>query len=251
MNPKLHNDAFTHYMVSFIGGYFGIYAIISRSDFFGSAQTSNLIYLAMDLLGRNLTDLIIRLFALFFYVSAIVLNIRLAEQHRFHIKKLSMIINAAAIVVLGFLPAEMNPVIALYPVFFAMAFQWCSFKGYKEYGSATVFSTNNLRQFVTALTLYFSRKDVIQREKAAFYGFTLLSFHLGATACFFLLQVFHIRSIWFCMIPTAFAFLFFTLQENAGSGKPDCYFSHRHYKKTAETVTGQIPACSAAPKDCA
>lgn len=246
MNLQHEKNAFSHYLVSFIGGYFGIYAILCRSDFFGSAQTSNLMYLAIDLLGRNVGDLVIRLFALLIYVSAIVINIRLSEFHHFHIKKISMLVNGIAILILGFLPEKMNPIIALYPVFFAMAFQWCSFKGYKEHGSATVFSTNNLRQFVTALTLYASRKDMIQLEKAKFYGFTLLSFHLGAAVCFFFLQYFHIQSIWFCMIPTAFAFAFFTLQERSAIRLED--FSYPN-KKAAETGSGQIPGCSAASKD--
>jgi len=52
----------------------------------------------------------------------------------------------------------MNPVLGLYPIFFAMAFQWCSFKGIGGYNSATVFSTNNLRQFVSAVTLFADEK---------------------------------------------------------------------------------------------
>ena len=40
-----------HFVMAFIGGYFGLYAIVARNDLFGSAQTSNLIYLVQDIVG--------------------------------------------------------------------------------------------------------------------------------------------------------------------------------------------------------
>ncbi len=45
MNLRKNHEMLLHFVMAFIGGYFGLYAIVARNDLFGSAQTSNLIYL--------------------------------------------------------------------------------------------------------------------------------------------------------------------------------------------------------------
>lgn len=42
-----------HCMMAFIGGYIGAYALLNRADVFGNAQTSNLIHVAMSIVGTN------------------------------------------------------------------------------------------------------------------------------------------------------------------------------------------------------
>ena len=143
-----------HFVMAFIGGYFGLYAIVARNDLFGSAQTSNLIYLVQDILGGRPVDFVIRIGALVLYSTAVALSVWLPKHTAVNNKILSILIDGGAAILLGFLPKDMNPVLGLYPIFFAMAFQWCSFKGIGGYNSSTVFSTNNLRQFVSAVTLF-------------------------------------------------------------------------------------------------
>ena len=43
-----------HHMMALCGGFLGVYAIVNRMGVFASAQTSNLIELVCDLLGREL-----------------------------------------------------------------------------------------------------------------------------------------------------------------------------------------------------
>ena len=47
------------------------------------------------------------------------------------IRLICILAEIPVIAVLGFFPANMDPLMALYPVFFIMAFQWCSFTGVK------------------------------------------------------------------------------------------------------------------------
>lgn len=51
LNLRKNHEMLLHFVMAFIGGYFGLYAIVARNDLFGSAQTSNLIYLVQDILG--------------------------------------------------------------------------------------------------------------------------------------------------------------------------------------------------------
>ncbi len=56
MNLRKNHEMLLHFVMAFIGGYFGLYAIVARNDLFGSAQTSNLIYLVQDILGGRPLD---------------------------------------------------------------------------------------------------------------------------------------------------------------------------------------------------
>lgn len=194
-----------HYTLSFIGGYLGLYAIVSRADLFGNAQTANLLYLVRDLIGRNFSDMLLRVGAMGIYMSAVVLTVWIPEHFSTDLRFISIGIDICAVALLGFLPAKMSPVIALYPVFFAMPFQWCTFKAPGGYNSSTIFSTNNLRQFTSALTTFLMKKDTAQRDKAKFYGMTLLSFHTGAALSLILYMICGIHGIWLCLVPAFLA----------------------------------------------
>lgn len=205
-------EEWNHYTLSLIGGFLGMYAIMARCDFFGSAQTANLIYLAGDLIGRNFFDFVIRLGALALYVGAIGLTVWLSSRSSVNLKAVSILIDAFVILLLGFFPADMNPIIGLYPVFFAMAFQWCSFKGIRGYTSATIFSTNNVRQFTTATVQYCMSKERQHLDKLKFFGFTLLSFHIGVAASALLWNALGIHSVWLGLVPAAGALLITALE---------------------------------------
>ena len=66
-------DVSIHYIMAICGGFFGVYAIVSRLNIFGSAQTANLIGLVCDIVGKNLLEALLRVGALLIYISAIVL----------------------------------------------------------------------------------------------------------------------------------------------------------------------------------
>lgn len=187
------------------GGFLGAYALFSRQMVFGSSQTANVIELVSAICGRNLPEMLIHLGALLLYISAVVLATAIEEKTTLDNRYLSLGINAAVILSCAFIPTDIDPVMALYPVFFAAAFQWCSFKGVGPYASSTIFSTNNIRQTFSSLTKYWLEKDPAARgphaEKARIFGGTLFFFNAGAAAEYLLLQVFSLRSIWFALLP--------------------------------------------------
>ena len=86
----------------------------------------------------------------------------------------------AACLLLARIPAEADPILALYPMFFATAVQWVAYSRAAGYNCATIFSTNNLRQFTEGVTEYLCAREAEQLRKLKFYGGTLACFHLGA-----------------------------------------------------------------------
>ena len=169
-----------HLTVTFIGGFMGCYAIFNRCDVFGSAQTGNLISFVMGLTGHSDPHMFFRFSALLIYILAMVATVFLSHKlQKTTLKLVSILIDAMAFLLLGFLPEDMDPFIALYPVFFATAFQWCSFKGADGFNSSCIFCTNNLRQCTTGFAeyhLYSSMKTVFfperkRQKKKRFSGF--------------------------------------------------------------------------------
>lgn len=206
MNHKEDAEALLHYRMAFIGGYFGLYAVLTRNELFGSAQTNNLLCLVWDLLGHNPLDFVIRIGAMLIYMTAVGLAVWIPAHNDLSMRKLAVLVDALALVILGFLPADMNPVIGLYPMFFAMPFQWCCFKGAYGFASSSIFSTNNLRQFTMAGTHYFLMGERESFLKFKFYGLTLATFHLGAALAFLAGTHLGVKGIWLGLIPAAVAY---------------------------------------------
>lgn len=195
-----------HFLMAVCGGFFGGYAIFGRMAVFGSAQTANLIELVGDVLGHNLTDALLRIGALAIYIGAMVLFAALRRKTALNLKYLVILFEAAAVAVLGFFPENMNPILAVYPVFFAMSFQWCVFKGADGYACSTIFSTNNVKQTVLSFADYFMAKEETEEErgeylrKGKFFGTTLLCFHTGVAIAFLGLRFLGLRAVWLCLI---------------------------------------------------
>ena len=179
-----NREAHIHYIVAFIGGFLGIFPIVNSLHLFGSAQTSNLIDIVLASLRTDWSSLFLHVFGAFLYVFAVFLVTFLPKHTRLNVKWLALLVDAACAFVMWLFPLERNLPLTmyLYPTFFAMAFQWCSFKGAYGFTSSTIFSTNNLRQFIASLTEVFCNGDKSFLLKAKFFGLTLLGFHLGVAA---------------------------------------------------------------------
>lgn len=212
-------DVYIHHTMAVCGGFSGIYAILARFNVFGSAQTANLIGLIRDLVGRSFMEVAIRLGACIIYVIAIILATILEKK----VKKIQIVTIVLEIVVVGFLgiiPTTINPMIALYPMFFITAFQWCIFKGAKGYVSSTIFSTNNIKQTVVSFTEYYLLEENKEKErkekleKAKFFGGSLLAFHMGALCSALLYPLFGIRTVWCCIVPLVFSMTLILYQES-------------------------------------
>jgi uncharacterized membrane protein YoaK (UPF0700 family) len=200
---------FQHHCVSSIGGFFGAYAVINYHDMLASAQTSNLINIVLALLGGNLSGFLIRIGALCLYVLGFFLTIAIPKYTKINLQKLSLFVDAIAVILMGLMPSGTDDVMALYPVFFAMAIQWNSFVTVENYSSATIFSTNNLKQATTSLMEYFlsNRQDPKKLDKSKFYGGTILGYHLGVALAFCACKFLGSVGVWLCIVLIAISFV--------------------------------------------
>lgn len=196
-----------HFLMAFCGGFFGSDAVFNRMSVFGNAQTANLIELIGAVLGHDFPDALLRLGAFLVFVSALVLSVPLERQLHRKAKYLTLAVEAAIATAISFFPEDMNPIAAVYPIFFSAALQWSIFPGAEDFVAANVFSTNNIKQTFTSLTEYvLERKSNPERareklKKAICFGGTLLSFHCGVISGFLGSRWLGIKSSLLCLIP--------------------------------------------------
>jgi uncharacterized membrane protein YoaK (UPF0700 family) len=198
MNRK--PDWWIHRIVSFIGGYAGLYTIMIRTNL-GAAQTLNMLEVVKGFLGRNYAECMVHLTGAILYAGAIFGVTLLSKKSRIDMKLFSMAINTAGFIILGFLPENINSYIGLYPVFIMMSVQWLVFGGLNGYNSSPIFSTNNLRQMISAIAEYTCDHKPEQLDKAKYFGGTLICFHTGAAVGYFVCENIGIYASFLGIIP--------------------------------------------------
>lgn len=75
----------------------------------------------------------------FYLYVCIITDGDLTEVYKAASSLCQSFIDAMAALIVAFLPSDLNDFIALYPLYFAMAIQWCSFKGGDGFTCSTIF----------------------------------------------------------------------------------------------------------------
>jgi uncharacterized membrane protein YoaK (UPF0700 family) len=211
---KTNLERWIHLNMALIGGFIGGFAILNHVDLFSSAQTANMISIAMQVAGRDRTDMLVRFIGVLVYMAGLASTVVIPRCTKWNMKIVSVSVDAVAIIVVGFLPASTNHFIALYPLFLATSIQWCSFTGAEGYVTSSIFSTNNLRQFTTSLTDYLMTRNPQMLRKAKLYGKVLLSFHVGVAIAYLSCQAFGLHGAWVCLLPISLAGFLVLVQSN-------------------------------------
>ena len=216
-----------HCIMAFIGGYIGAYALLNRADVFGNAQTANLIHLAMSIVGTNFFDLFIRIIGVALYMAGVALVVIWPKITKISVHFLAVFVDAIALIMLGFLPKDMNIIVSLYPIFFAAAVQWTAFPGVYGYNCSTIFSTNNLKQFTMAGVEYLCSHEKKFGHKAKFYGSVLITYHLGVVCEFLVNNILGIKSSWIGLVAVAVAVVFVVIEQRLLSGITGSIFGEK------------------------
>ncbi|MDD6482619.1 MAG: YoaK family protein [Lachnospiraceae bacterium] len=185
-----------HHCMAVVGGFMGGYAILIRADFLGNAQTSNLIYLLYAVFGRDFFHVLLRVLAVALYVAGTMLYVMMKNKTGWNIPAVAIGVDCVAVLIEGFIPGSVDPVLALLPIFFSMSLQWNAFPGNYGYVSSTIFSTNNLKQTTLAFSEYLCDKDRKHLHKMKFFLGSLISFHIGVAVSYFCTGALAERGIW-------------------------------------------------------
>ena len=190
-----------HYNMAVCGGFLGAYAILNRCDVLGNAQTSNLIYLTLNIIGRDAWQVMIRIGAMLLYMLATMCTVLIPKYTKWNLRVISVLVDMIAVGILALLPEEMDNIVALYPVFFAMAFQWNTFANLCEYVSSTIFSTNNVRQMTISFTKYICDRKEEDAKRGRFFAGVLLFYHIGVAIPYSAWKTMKMRGVLIGIIP--------------------------------------------------
>ena len=147
------------------------------------------------------------------------------------LRLISLAFTSCAVIIIGVVPSVANDYIAILPILFVTPVQWNAFREANGYISATIFSTNNLRQATTSLASYLIDRDEKQRDKAKFFWSTLASFHMGVALSCVSSLVLGVESIWFCFIPIMLSATAYVRLEQKNIG-----FIRKNVSKAEKTI---------------
>ncbi len=216
MAHKLVSEKTLFYAMAAFGGFLGGYTV-TRCGVLASAETVNLIVLTQAVFGGDFPQMLVRAGAALVFAFAIAFSTALQLNPRVNLKFIAVLADFIGIFIVGFLP-ENAGFFALYPVFFITGFQWNAFPGACGYASSCVFSTNNYRQLIIGLTLYFKTRDREALRRARFFAGSLLFFHIGVAAAFFGMRWLGFYSILLCL-PLIIPACYFCAQQDAVQAK--------------------------------
>jgi uncharacterized membrane protein YoaK (UPF0700 family) len=194
-------EAHIFYMAALIRGFLGLFPIVSIVKNFGSAQTANMIEIIVAALEKNKINFSFYITGTFLYSMSIVFVTVLKRKSKTGIKFAALGINIIAVLAMCILPENLSPLIYLYPTFLAMPFLWCTFNGGYGFTSSPIFSTNNLRMFISSLVEIFIYKEKSFMLKAKFFGATLLFFHTGIVLSWICWHFFKKTGFLFALVP--------------------------------------------------
>lgn len=187
-----------HLSFTLAGGFFGAYAVLAWGSL-ASAQTMVLLESVIQGWSGNGKLAVWYLGAFFIYVTSTMLTVLLPHFLHANVRKLCPLIDAAAAVLLALFPKTVPVPVALYPIFFAMAFQWSTFSGVNGYVGSTIFSTNNTKQASLSLAEFLCHGGKEHLRRVHFYLCTLLCFHAGASVAYFAVSTWDTRASLCCL----------------------------------------------------
>ena len=111
-----------HWTMSVVGGFLGTYAILTHNGTFGSAETGNMMELAVEVTSLELDTVAVRLLAFLVFGAAIVISYLLTTYSKWNMRKLAIWIDAIGLLTTVFLPDSLDPIAGLYPILFVQRF---------------------------------------------------------------------------------------------------------------------------------
>lgn len=194
-------------LLMLVGGFFGGYTYCVRGGIFCNAQTANFVLFGMALGGGDLAQAGYLLIPMAAYFAGTVLSEAVAGTiRRFGIIRwdtLFVIIEMAAVLVMGFIPDSAPYQISQIIISFISSMQYNTFRQAESVPMATTFCTNHVRQAGVAFTKGLRHHDRSQVKRFLRHFWMLAVFVAGAAAATVLCHAASGRAIWGALLPLA------------------------------------------------
>ncbi len=194
-----------------VAGFYGAYTYSVRGGVFCNAQTANFVLFAMALGKGEITGGIYYLIPMSAYLLGAIVSEILPKpvKKKYFIRwdTLLILIEIAAVILLGFLPESAPHQISQVAINFICSMQYNTFRQAEGIPMATTFCTNHLRQTGIALAKAITGKEGKNMERALEHIKMIGVFVIGGIVSAFLCTLFKGRAIWGALIPLLIVFI--------------------------------------------
>ena len=168
-------------LLALTGGFLDAYTYVTRGGVFANAQTGNIVLLGIGISEGAWQSVLGYLAPILAFASGILIAelIRRWGGAGLHWRQAALLIEAAILGAVGFMPVSMNWA-ANICVSFACALQVESFRKVHGNAFATTMCTGNLRSAMEMLFRYFDGREKNMRNKSLLYCVVILTFAAGA-----------------------------------------------------------------------
>lgn len=186
-------------LLSISGGLQDAYTYNIRGKVFANAQTGNVVLMSQNFMSGDFNRGVYYLcplvaFALGVFATERIEN-RFKESGGLHWRQMILLVEMAALAIVGFLPPEMN-LLANALVSFSCAMQVQAFRKVHGYGYASTMCIGNLRSGTESLSQYLRTKEREALRRALHFFGIILIFAIGAGLGGILSGVLGIYTIW-------------------------------------------------------
>ena len=202
-------------LLALSGGIMDAYSYLVRDHVFANAQTGNMLLFGVNLAAGDWVQCLHYAVPVVCFAAGIALchtiKIVATEEH-LHWRQLALIIEAALLVVVGFIP-EGRSLYANGLTSFACGIQVQAFRKVNGSAYASTMCIGNLRSGVDAFCAYWDTRDRTALRKAGRYFAVILIFALGAGFGGVASQLWGTGAIWASCLLLAVSFLLMFRQE--------------------------------------
>ena len=177
-------------LLCFAGGFLDAYTYVTRGGVFCNAQTSNLIFLTLNLASGNpaeavryLTSVLLFIAGVFF--SELCLHLSRKKRDEFHGHSYVLLGEIAVLVLVGFLPSSVPDMFVNGLVSLAAAVQFDNFRKLEGKPFATAFCTGNMRSATEHAMHSVAEKDLAAFKVTGKYFLIIVSFLCGVLAGYY------------------------------------------------------------------
>lgn len=186
-------------LLSFSGGLQDAYTYNVRDKVFANAQTGNVVLMSQNFMQGNYMQGLHYMFPLLSFALGIFVAERIENRYKnmekIHWRQIILLIEMLALIIVGFLPAEMN-MIANILVSFSCAMQVQTFRKVHGYGYASTMCIGNIRSGTESLSQYLRNKNKDSLYKALHFFGIILIFAIGAGIGGVLSGTLGLKTIW-------------------------------------------------------
>lgn len=187
-------------LLTLANGFLDAHTYIARGGVFANVQTANVIFGAIDTSKREWTLALAHLWPLLAFIAGVALaaHIKSGRVERFVARPLvwTMAIQAAALAIIGFVPASVPHSYVTVPISFLAAMQIGLFRNIGELVYLPVATTGNLMRFVEAGYDGIVDKNAASRRAFGVYGALILAFASGALIGAIASRAWGVHAIW-------------------------------------------------------